>query len=44
MTAWELVPPKQAVQILRQAGLRGAFVSVVERRRARSGWSPRRRT
>ena len=25
--AWELVPPKQAVQILRQAGLRGAFVS-----------------
>ena len=24
--AWELVPPKQAVQILRQAGLRGAFV------------------
>lgn len=25
--AWELVPPKQAVQILRDAGLRGAFVS-----------------
>jgi len=25
--AWELVPPKQAVQILRQAGLRGVFVS-----------------
>ncbi|HEY6133969.1 MAG TPA: amidohydrolase family protein [Rubrivivax sp.] len=25
--AWELVPPKQAVQILRQAGLRGALVS-----------------
>jgi hypothetical protein len=25
--AWELVPPKQAVQILREAGLRGAFVS-----------------
>ncbi len=25
--AWELVPPKQAVQILRGAGLRGAFVS-----------------
>ena len=25
--AWELVPPKQAVQILRHAGLRGAFVS-----------------
>ena len=25
--AWELVPPRQAVQILRQAGLRGAFVS-----------------
>jgi hypothetical protein len=25
--AWELVPPKQAVAILRQAGLRGALVS-----------------
>jgi hypothetical protein len=25
--AWELVPPKQAVDILRKAGLRGAFVS-----------------
>ncbi|HOB94629.1 MAG TPA: hypothetical protein PK306_13950 [Aquabacterium sp.] len=25
--AWELVPPKQAVTILRQAGLRGALVS-----------------
>jgi predicted TIM-barrel fold metal-dependent hydrolase len=25
--AWELVPPKQAVEILRKAGLRGAFVS-----------------
>ncbi len=25
--AWELVPPKQAVAILRAAGLRGAFVS-----------------
>ena len=25
--AWELVPPKQAVKILRDAGLRGAFVS-----------------
>ena len=25
--AWELVPPKQAVAILRKAGLRGAFVS-----------------
>jgi hypothetical protein len=25
--AWELVPPKQAVQILRAAGLRGALVS-----------------
>jgi hypothetical protein len=25
--AWELVPPKQAVEILRQAGLRGALVS-----------------
>ena len=25
--AWELVPPKQAVQILRDAGLRGALVS-----------------
>jgi hypothetical protein len=25
--AWTLVPPKQAVEILRQAGLRGAFVS-----------------
>jgi len=25
--AWELVPPKQAVQILRQAGLRGVLVS-----------------
>ena len=25
--AWELVPPKQAVQILRQAGLSGALVS-----------------
>lgn len=25
--AWELVPPKQAVSILRQAGLRGALVS-----------------
>ena len=25
--AWELVPPKQAIAILRQAGLRGAFVS-----------------
>jgi len=24
---WELVPPKQAVEILRKAGLRGAFVS-----------------
>jgi predicted TIM-barrel fold metal-dependent hydrolase len=25
--AWELVPPKQAIEILRKAGLRGAFVS-----------------
>ena len=25
--AWDLVPPKQAVEILRKAGLRGAFVS-----------------
>ncbi|MFM8898903.1 MAG: hypothetical protein ACKOF9_03020 [Burkholderiales bacterium] len=25
--AWDLVPPKQAVELLRQAGLRGAFVS-----------------
>ena len=25
--AWDLVPPKQAVAILRQAGLRGALVS-----------------
>lgn len=25
--AWDLVPPKQAVDILRKAGLRGAFVS-----------------
>ena len=25
--AWELVPPKQAVEILRRAGLRGALVS-----------------
>ena len=25
--AWELVPPKSAVEILRKAGLRGAFVS-----------------
>jgi hypothetical protein len=25
--AWDLVPPKQAIQILRQAGLRGALVS-----------------
>ena len=25
--AWELVPPQQAVKILRDAGLRGAFVS-----------------
>ena len=24
--AWELVPPKQAVEILRKAGLRGALV------------------
>jgi hypothetical protein len=25
--AWELVPPKQAVEILRKAGIKGAFVS-----------------
>ena len=25
--AWDLVPPKQAVEILRRAGLRGALVS-----------------
>jgi hypothetical protein len=25
--AWELVPPKQAIEILRKAGIKGAFVS-----------------
>ena len=42
--AWELVPPKQAVQILRKAGLRARARVVAPTTKARSGWSPRRRT
>jgi len=39
--AWELLPPKEAVAVLRKAGVKRALVSS-SATRARSGWWPRR--
>ncbi len=40
--AWENLPPKEAVAVLRKAGLKRALVSS-SGDAARSGWWPRRR-
>ncbi|MCY7305354.1 MAG: hypothetical protein LH632_04245 [Rhodoferax sp.] len=40
--AWELVPPKQAVRILRDAGLRGALVSCPTTRAHKCCWPKHR--